>query len=366
MLNPTRRLRLKQQPATRSRLMRPILLILLGMIIGIQQVHAQGIGIVTGSKTGTYIRFGRDIAKTAKKHNLDLIVKQSEGSLSNIRRMVSKENAGLGIVQSDVLGFLSRSNDPEMRRIANRLRLVFPFYNEEVHLFARKDIKTLEDLNGKRVVVGTKGSGNWLTSNNILRVANIQPGTSLEMAPSSAVSAVLTGKADAMFYVAGKPVTVFTRIRGLQKNPKYAHLVDQVHFLPLNDERILREYVPSSIDASDYSWVNNYTPTVAVKATLVSFDFSSKRNAYYRTRCKQLEILGQAIRDNFANLQRSSHPKWKEVDLEQEIGIWQRDRCSSPNAPKTMAKVATPPAPKAADQDQLMQAIENILTSDSR
>ena len=336
----------------------------LGTVIWAQQVHATGIGIVTGSKTGTYIRFGRDIAKSAEKANLELIVKESEGSLANIRRMVSKENAGLGIVQSDVLGFLNRSTDPEMRRIAHRLRLIFPFYNEEVHLFARKDVQRLSDLNGKRVVVGTKGSGNWLTANNILQLANIQPGESLELAPSSAVSAVLTGKADAMFYIAGKPVTVFTRIRGLQKNPKYAHLVEQVHFLPLDDDNILREYVPSSIEPADYSWVSNHTPTVAVKAVLVGFDFSSRRNEYYRTRCEQMATLGKAVRANFPTLLRSGHPKWKEVNLEEEIGIWQRDRCASPNAP-TMA-VAPISQPQSVEQEELMKAIELVLTSDTQ
>ncbi|HEY7711014.1 MAG TPA: TAXI family TRAP transporter solute-binding subunit [Candidatus Entotheonella sp.] len=336
----------------------------LGMAIWAQQVHAAGIGIVTGSKTGTYIRFGRDIAKSAQKDNLELIVKESEGSLDNIRRMVSKENAGLGIVQSDVLGFLNRSTDPEMRRIAHRLRLIFPFYNEEVHLFARKEVRRLSDLNGKRVVVGTKGSGNWLTAHNILQLANIQPGESLELAPSSAVSAVLTGKADAMFYVAGKPVTVFTRIRGLQKNSQYAHLVEQVHFLPLDDNNILREYVPSAIEPSDYSWVRSNTPTVAVKAVLVGFDFSSRHNEYYRTRCKQMATLGKAIRANFPTLLHSGHPKWKEVDLEQEIGIWQRDRCASPNAP-TLA-VAPTPQPPSVEQEELMKAIETILTSDAQ
>ena len=105
------------------------------------QAKSKGIGMVTGSKTGTYIQFGRNIAEVADEAGLEIIVKQSEGSMANIKRMVSKENAGLGIVQSDVLGFLKRSNDAETRRIASQLRLVFPFYNEEVHLFARRDIR---------------------------------------------------------------------------------------------------------------------------------------------------------------------------------------------------------------------------------
>ena len=188
-------------------------IMMFAMCIGVVQAQAQGIGMVTGSDSGTYIQFGRDIANVARNKGVSIIVKESEGSLANIRRMMSNENARLGIVQSDVLGFLTTSDDVNMRSISSRIRLVFPFYNEEVHLFARKDIQKLSDLNGKRVVVGTKGSGNWLTANNILRLANIRPGESLEMPPSTAISAVLTGRADAMFYVAGKPVTVFTRIR---------------------------------------------------------------------------------------------------------------------------------------------------------
>jgi TRAP transporter TAXI family solute receptor len=343
-----------------------VLIVLVAVFFGVVQVQAQGIGMVTGSKSGTYIRFGRDIAKVARSKGVSIIVKESEGSLANIRRMMSKENAGLGIVQSDVLSFLTTSDDVSMRRISSRLRLVFPFYNEEVHLFARKDIQQLSDLNGRRVVVGTKGSGNWLTANNILRLANIRPGESLEMPPSTAVSAVLTGEADAMFYVAGKPVTVFTRIRGLLNNPDYAPLVRQVHFLSLDDPAILDEYVASNISTTDYSWLDENVKTAAVKAVLVSVDFSSKQNAYYRQRCGQLEKLGQAIREQFDSLKNTGHPKWKEVDLEQKIGIWQRDTCSSPHTVAVRQPVVEAGPDAIPDPKILMKSIENILTTDSK
>jgi uncharacterized protein len=91
------------------------------------QAKADSIGMVTGSTTGTYFQFGQDIAKLAPTAGLEIFVKESEGSIDNIRRLSSRENGAWGIVQSDVLGFLSRSEDPEARRIAERLRLVFPF-----------------------------------------------------------------------------------------------------------------------------------------------------------------------------------------------------------------------------------------------
>jgi TRAP transporter TAXI family solute receptor len=355
--------------------MHHVLMVMFAVCLSVGQAQAQGIGLVTGSEFGTYIRFGHDIAKVARSKGVDIIVKESEGSLANIRRMMSQENAGLGIVQSDVLSFLTTSADASMRSISSRIRLVFPFYNEEVHLFARKDIQQLSDLNGKRVVVGTKGSGNWLTANNILRIANIRPGESLEMPPGKAVSAVLTNEADAMFYVAGKPVPVFTRIQELLENPSYAPLVRQVHFLALDDPAILNEYVASNISSQDYAWLEGNIHTAAVKAVLVSVDFSSKHNAYYSQRCAQLKNLGEAIRERFDELKNSGHPKWQEVDLEQKIGIWQQDTCSSlekvleENITKPEALNASMPEPNtlpAQEPDMLLNQIEKILTSESK
>jgi hypothetical protein len=186
-------------------------------LLYVPQVKADSIGLMTGSTTETYFQFGHDIARVARTVGLEILVKESEGSIDNIRRLVGRENAALGIVQSDVLGFLSRSEDPDVRRISERLRLVFPFYNEEVHLLARKEIQRFEDLDGKRVVVGTKGSGNWLTSNNLLRMINIKPTERIELPPPEGASAVLRGEADAMVYVADKPVKLFTTFRELQK-----------------------------------------------------------------------------------------------------------------------------------------------------
>jgi TRAP transporter TAXI family solute receptor len=286
----------------------------------------EGIGMVTGSTTGTYFRFGNDIAQKAKEVGLNILVKESQGSIDNIKRLSSKENAAFAIVQSDVLGFLKRN--PEMADVASRLRLIFPFYKEEVHLLANKSIQRFPDLQGKRVVLGAEGSGNWLTATNLLYMMGITPGQKMYLPPPDAVKAVLKGEADAMFYVAGKPVQLFLNLNDVKA--EFPELIDNVHFVPLDDPKMLQEYVSSEINSSDYAWFGATIPTIAVKAVLISFDFASRNTDYYRLRCQQLAQLGKVLRDNINALKQdpNAHPKWKEVNLEENVGIWQLDSCS--------------------------------------
>lgn len=323
-----------------------------GTPVGAQTPSEAGMGMVTGSSAGTYIQFGKDMAQVTEPEGLKLWVKESQGSLANIRRLVSRENAALGIVQSDVLGFLTRSEEPAMRRVAGHLRLIFPFYNEEVHLFARKEISQFEDLQGKRVVVGSKGSGNWLTATNLLHLMGVEPGEQLHLDPVAAATAVIVGDADAMFYVAGKPVKLFTNVEQLSQNPTYEGFLDKVHLVALDHPKMLEEYVGATFEASDYNWLTQQIPTIAVKAVLVSYDFSPRNSPYFRLRCDQLGKLGTAVRRNIGQLRQQGHPKWKQVNLDQQIGIWERDTCSQP-----------PPAPvvESPEDDFLIKALTECI-----
>ncbi len=286
-----------------------------------------GVGMVTGSKTGTYFRFGKEISEIAKPYGLNIIVKDSKGSLANIKRIRSPENAAIGIVQSDVLGYLK--DHPESVAIANRLRLIFSLYNEEVHLFALKEIQDVKDLHGKTVVFGAEGSGNWLTSKNIMRLVGIKPSKTLNLDPPEAVLSVLTGRADAMIYVAGKPVKLFKSLQRDKLPQKYLKLIEKVHFVPLNHPALLKgEYVASEIGTQEYSWFKKNITTIAVKAVLVSYDFYNAHNQYYRLRCKQLSVLGRALRENLDKLKQTGHPKWNEVILDENLGVWTLDKCS--------------------------------------
>ncbi len=93
------------------------LLLLTGKLaLSVPSAPATEIGMMTGSKVGTYIQFGQAIAEQVKTEGLAILAKEYAGSIASIRRMNSRENAALGIVQSHVLAFLSRSDNRELQK----------------------------------------------------------------------------------------------------------------------------------------------------------------------------------------------------------------------------------------------------------
>ena len=306
------------------------------------ETKGEAVGMVTGPKTGTYIALGKDIASVAKTEGIALQVKESGGSIDNIRRMNSEENASLGIVQSDVLGFLKRSTNAKSKHMADGLRMIFPFNKEEVHIIARSDIKDFAGLAGKRVIVGAEGSGSMVTAVNLFTLTGVTPAQLLKIDPPQGMVAVLNNDADAMVFVGGKPVRLFKNLEeiGDRKNGANPELLGSVHFLALNDPKMLAEYAPSSLTPADYTFVKEDVPTIAVTSVLMTYDFSAPLNAYHKMRCAQLGKLGNALRTHLDYLKANGHPKWKEVDLDATAGLWKQDICS-------WAKSAKPAPTKA-------------------
>lgn len=289
------------------------------------------ITIVTGLKTGTYYIFGRDIFEVAKKAGIDILVKPSEGSIDNIKRVNSEDNITLGVVQSDVLGFLGRSKNPDSMKMANNLRMVFPFYNEEVHVLARKEIKDFKDLQGKKVAIGEEGSGNMLTSINLFSMMNITAAESQKIPSAQGVVAVLKGEIDAVIFVGGKPVRLFKNLEDLTlpENQKYAQMLEKVHFIPMNSPKMLEEYKPAEITSSDYNFVKEPVQTISVQAVLISYDFSQGgKDSDSFKRCEQIGKFADILRAGLPALKETGHAKWKEVNLDANVSVWKKDSCA--------------------------------------
>lgn len=287
------------------------------------------ITIVTGSKAGTYQHIGRDIAGLLKATR-PVQVLPSLGSIDNIRQMVERKNdVALGIVQSDILGLMRRSTKATTQHVTERLFLIFPFFDEEVHVLTHKNIKGMRDLNGKRIVIGEEGSGNMLTAMNILGLSEVKAGELLHMNPAEGILAVMQGDADAMFFVGGKPVPFFSNLANLKDSGKtaQAELLEQVHLIPIDDPRVYEEYSPTRITNADYAFIKNPIVTAKVTAVLVAYHQNPQKVQTGSAACQALYDVGTKVYEQLAHLRMSGHPKWKEVNLFQDVQHWSKTPC---------------------------------------
>lgn len=274
------------------------------------QANAQQIetNIVTGGASGTYIQIGRDIAELGASCGLSLGVRESAGSIENMFAVRDRPVTQFGIVQHDVLEFFQtfQAQDARVRRAASETRIMFPLYDEEVHLMARREITDLAGLAGKRVAVGVDASGTFVTASLILDLAGIAPAERLTIAQGDALPALLAGEIDAFFYVAGVPAALY----GSDEIDAEAF-----HLVPMDDPALRAVYTPKTIPADTYPWQPDAVETVAVKAILITYDFRRDRNQYHRASCKAVSDVSYLMLNRLESLREFGHPKWQDIDL---------------------------------------------------
>lgn len=258
--------------------MRLALFALFALIAGGPCAQAQEmrhLSILTGSKGGTYYRFGEDIAGVIRREcTAELRVKESNGSLANLQRLRREEAAQLAIVQQDTLEYLKEAapEDAKLQDIIQKIRYVFPLYAEEVHLIttAGSGITDVSHLRGKRVAVGDLESGTYLTATFILLLSQVAV-TPVEIGEIPALERLLlpdgaSNKIDAMFFVTGKPVTLLTG----RKDANRLALVN------IRNPAVLQKYEAARITSNDYRWLTQSVDTVKVMSVLMSFDFAMR------------------------------------------------------------------------------------------
>ncbi|MBM9515120.1 TAXI family TRAP transporter solute-binding subunit [Desulfogranum marinum] len=298
-------------------------------------------GIVTGSTKGTYYQFGLNIAELVKTKNIQLSVSPSKGSVENVYAVFKRPRTQLGIVQADVLAFVSRiETDPVLQQIARKIKLVFPLYNEEIHLIGNNTLTEFADLTGKKVAIGTEGSGTYLTARLLFEISGVTPGKIVTIGTNEALTQLKAGQIDAMFYVAGYPVKLFS---------DEISESDNLILVPIRNEAIGEFYPETDIPAGTYGWQQQTVPTKAVKAVLVSYNFRNKN-------CVNVGRVGRYIYDNLAWLQKNGHPKWNGVDLDFPLKGWEQYDCVQ----KRLA--ARPAATKQTETvNPVLEAIKDVL-----
>ncbi len=135
------------------------------------------INIGTGSTGGTYYPVGAGMAKVwnsaipGMKANA-----QSTGGTAQNLALLGKGEAE--VIFADGLYFFAYEGKGAFEgKAMKELRGLVPLYAEPIHFLVAKgsNIKTIQDLKGKRVSVGAVGSGTEVTVRTLLKVAGLDP-----------------------------------------------------------------------------------------------------------------------------------------------------------------------------------------------
>ena len=280
------------------------------------------IGLRSGSDTGTYRKIANDIQAIMKKEGIKIKVYRGD-NLGNIKGVLKDKRYQFAIVQSDALSYYDREvyqkkNEEKAKRIKSKskrkailaeklsdeIKMIFPLYNEEIHIIVNKKsgINTVADLDGKIVNLSTTGS--WVTGQNIKNEIGIEWKEDREKNRTIVMDRLINGEIDAIIYISGKPTSSFDYNKGISK---------YIKLIPYKSDL----YTPTTISSKDYDWVEGEVPSSAVKAILVTYNYTkerAKKHPRFNEYIENIRNISKIVNKYLPFLREHRHKKWKEIN----------------------------------------------------
>ena len=169
-----------------------------------------GVRISTGGAGGVYEAYGLALEDVLADELPDLTVHvdNSSGSVDNLSR-IAAGRADLAFISADT-AFKVPALEETAGAPPGRIRAVARVYDEYVQVVVRSDstLRTLSDLRGKRVSVGSEGSSVEITAQRLLDAAGMGHPTDIlrrSYSVKESASQLEKGTLDAFFWVGGLP-----------------------------------------------------------------------------------------------------------------------------------------------------------------
>jgi TRAP transporter TAXI family solute receptor len=273
----------------------------------------------TGS---TYLPIAEDLQNVLddpKGNTLRVVPVVGRGGAQNLVDLLFLRGVDLAITQQEHLLYLKQQDPRVYGSIEQRVHYITKLYNSEFHLVAKKNIKSLRDLEGKRVSLNRALSATDVAGRTIFKLLNINPIIE-NIDVETSVKMVRSGELAAASSFAGAPVAGYAQIQDAD-----------LHFVPVDEItigkrdylRLLEQFLPSSLGGGDYPRLigqGQSVPTLASGAMLVAYAWPEGTE-----RAEKIKNFVNAFFENFDKLrQPPRHPKWREVALTAKVQGWTR------------------------------------------
>jgi TRAP-type uncharacterized transport system substrate-binding protein len=288
-----------------------------------RQANDIAVTVVVSGISCTCARFTEDIRNVVNDLGPDgvrVLPVLGVGGLQNVNDVLFLKNMDMAVVDEDNLRLLKKKDPVLYANVEQRVQYITKLYNSELHVLARNDIKSYDDLRGKKVNFNLKDSQTEVTADTVFESLNI-PVQRSYYDNDEALKRLISGDISAMIVLTGAPQATLAKVK---KD-------DGVHFLALDQEslpkhelrNLLANYLPAEITHDHYPNLvpeGTTVPTIANRALLVAYTWPENSPRYKRV-AKFVDAFFSKI-DQFNNPSR--HPKWREVNLSAEMPGWIR------------------------------------------
>jgi TRAP-type uncharacterized transport system substrate-binding protein len=236
------------------------------------KINAWTIGLAAGLIEGAPLRLAAEMARVVDDGaNLLVLPIVTRGPTENLNSLLYLRGVDLAIINSDALEEY-RIAFPEVRRHVTYLLNLFP---SELHIFVRPEIKSLQDLAGKKVNFNTLGTAAAYSGPLIFSRLGVDVEKTF-IPHQVALQQMRKGEMAAVVFITSKPVDAFLR----------GQWEAGFRFLPVPyDSKFEDYYLPAVLEAAEYPALikpGERIPTISVPTVLAAYNWPAGSPRYLR------------------------------------------------------------------------------------
>jgi TRAP transporter TAXI family solute receptor len=270
------------------------------------------VGVAGGQLSGTYMTFANEMAEVLDDgDNLRVVPIVTYGAASNLDDLLYLRQVDVAVTQADVFDYFRTQR--KISNLEHRVNYIVRLPVSEMHVLARSEIQTIEDLRGKKVSFGPAGSASSLTGTIVFQRLGVQVEQVLYDNPT-ALQKLKSGELAALVRVIGRPIDFFAKI------PANSGL----HFVPIPFSKTFADYYTlGELTNKEYPTLvpeGQPVDTIAVPAVLAVFNWQKGNDRYRRVErfVERLFTKWEKFREP------PRHPKWRDVNLAATVPGWNR------------------------------------------
>lgn len=266
------------------------------------------LSIATGGTGGVYYPYGGGLANLISTHieGVEVTAEVTPASVDNML-LIESQDADLAFVLADTLYDASQGTGAFSQPVPVQALAVL--YDNVTHIITSDGagIESVADLAGKRVSVGSPGSGTEVIADRLLTAAGIDPQSGIsreQLGAAESADAIRDGQIDAYFWSGGLPTASVT---DLGATPNFdLKLIPNGELATALQEEYGEFYGTATVPAGTYPGHDEETDVIIVPNVLVVNEAFDEQLAY--------DIVA-AMFEHQADL-ALSHPEAENLSLE--------------------------------------------------